>query len=142
MPSIRTWHAYLGILLAPSVLFFCLTGALQIFSLHEAHGSYVPPPLIEKLAGVHKDQVFAQKEHEAPNAEPEAKEGPPGPPEAEERAALDTTLLKWFFLFVALGLATSTCLGLWIGLTHVLRKRTGWFLLAIGIILPVGLVVF
>ncbi len=63
MSSIRIWHMYIGILIAPSVLFFALTGALQIFSLHEAHGSYVPPPLLEKLRRMHKDQVFARKEH-------------------------------------------------------------------------------
>jgi hypothetical protein len=44
--------------------------------------------------------------------------------------------LKCFFLVVALGLATSTLLGLWMGLTHIRHKRTGWWLLAIGIILP------
>jgi len=64
MSSIRIWHMYIGILIAPSVLFFALTGALQIFSLHEAHGSYEPPALLEKLSRLHKDQVFAQKEHE------------------------------------------------------------------------------
>ena len=46
MSSIRLWHSYIGILIAPSVIFFALTGALQIFSLHESHGSYTPPVLI------------------------------------------------------------------------------------------------
>jgi uncharacterized iron-regulated membrane protein len=64
MQSIRTWHTYIGILIAPSVLFFAFTGSLQLFSLHEAHDSYKPPPVIEKLASVHKDQVFALKEHD------------------------------------------------------------------------------
>jgi hypothetical protein len=49
--------------------------------------------------------------------------------------------LKWFFLVVALGLATSTSLGLWMGLTHVRHKRTGWVLLAAGVIVPVALVI-
>ena len=61
MLTIRTWHTYLGILIAPSVLFFALTGALQLFSLHEVHGSYTPLPVIEKLSKVHKDQAFAEK---------------------------------------------------------------------------------
>ena len=142
MSSIRTWHTYLGILIAPSVLFFALTGALQIFSLHEAHGSYRPLPLVEKLASVHKDQVFALGKHHEPPQEPPADahpgndEHPAGAPDHEDGPPLGTMLLKWFFLVVALGLATSTLLGLWMGLTHIRHKRTGWWLLTIGIILP------
>lgn len=140
MSSIRLWHNYIGVFIAPSVIFFALTGALQIFSLHEAHGSYEPPALIEKLSSVHKDQVFAQKQHEE-------RDEPVSPPPAkaehhvehDEGPTLGTVLLKWFFLFVALALATSTALGLWIGLTHIQRKRTGRWLLLAGIVLPVAL---
>lgn len=131
MLTIRTWHTYLGILIAPSVLFFALTGALQLFSLHEAHGTYEPAPLIEKLSMVHKDQVFAQKGHEENHAESAdgAEEHPGSPSEHEEEAPLATILLKWFFLLVAIALSASTLLGLWMGLTHITRKRTGWWLL-------------
>jgi hypothetical protein len=135
MSSIRIWHMYLGILIAPSVLFFALTGALQIFSLHEAHGSYEPPPLIEKLSRLHKDQVFAQKEHEEDKSEGAgAQEHPKA--ENEDQPRLGTVLLKWFCLLVALGLSISTLLGLWMGLTQLRRRRTGWWLLAVGIIVP------
>ena len=141
MPSIRTWHTYLGILIAPSVLFFAFTGSLQIFSLHEAHGSYEPPPLIEKLSRVHKDQVFAQKEHEKAKSEGAgAQEHPKA--ENEDQPRLGTVLLKWFCLLVALGLSISTLLGLWMGLTQLRRRRTGWWLLAVGIILPAALAFF
>jgi hypothetical protein len=145
MQSIRTWHTYIGILIAPSVLFFALTGTLQLFSLHEAHDSYTPPPLIEKLASLHKDQVFALKEHDhepeaAAGAQPqdhheESKEEDAGP-------SLGTRLLKWFFLVVAVGLISSTSLGLWMGLTHVRHKRVGWWLLLIGTVMPVALSFF
>jgi len=138
MPSIRTWHTYLGILIAPSVLFFALTGALQIFSLHEAHDSYVPPPLLEKLSSVHRDQVFALKAHDDEHHD-EHDEHAATAPEHEEEPALATTLLKYFFLLVALALCVSTSLGLWLGLTHVRHKRLGWWLLAVGIILPASL---
>jgi uncharacterized iron-regulated membrane protein len=43
MTSVRRWHSYIGLFIAPSVLFFSLTGAVQLFSLHEAHGKYQPP---------------------------------------------------------------------------------------------------
>jgi uncharacterized iron-regulated membrane protein len=60
MSSPRIWHTYIGLLIAPSVLFFAFTGALQLFSLHEAHGNYEPLPVIEKPAMLHRDQVFAR----------------------------------------------------------------------------------
>jgi hypothetical protein len=94
--------------------------------------------LIEKLSSVHKDQVFAAGHHHA--AAPKAKSASPKPDadaDEDKGPKLGTVLLKWFFLAVALGLVTSTCLGLWIGLTHVRHRRVGWFLLAGGAVLPV-----
>ena len=132
MSTIRLWHSYIGILIAPSVIFFALTGALQIFSLHESHGTYTPPALIEELSSMHKDQVFEQKHHDRQ---------PPRPEKHGESPRLGTVLLKWFFLFVALALASSTVLGLWIGLTHMRRKRTGAWLLLAGAVLPIALFV-
>ena len=142
MASIRVWHTYLGILIAPSVLFFALTGALQIFSLHEAHGRYEPPALLEKMSSLHKDQVLEPKAHEDHAArDSDAGANPPAAAQPAESPPLRTTVLKWFFLLVALGLIVSTFLGLWMGLTHITRKRTGWWLLAVGIAAPVVLVV-
>src|ERR1700734_2918035 len=114
MATLRRWHSYVGLFIAPSVLFFALTGATQIFNLHEAHGRYVPPALLEKLSSVHKDQVFAFGDHHT--AEPPAG-ARPDEHEDEDRPALSTVLLKWFFLVVALGLTGSTAVGIWMGLT-------------------------
>jgi hypothetical protein len=145
MSSLRTWHTYLGLLIAPSILFFSLTGALQLFGLHEAHGAYHPAVIIEKLGMLHKDQVFARSERHEQPPEPEAGTGHeehPGQSGEEEEGEAGTAqlLLKWFFLLVALGLATSTTLGLWMGLTHIRHKRTGRVLLVLGVIVPVALV--
>jgi hypothetical protein len=144
MGSLRLWHSYLGMLLAPSVLFFALTGALQIYNLHEAHGRYSPPPLIEKLSSVHKDQIFALHEHQGPQdaagaAAPPANDHPPD--EEEEAQPLGTVLLKAYFLMIAIGLIASTILGLWMGLTQVRNKRIGISLLVVGSILPVVLII-
>ena len=115
MSSIRLWHGYIGIFIAPSVIFFALTGALQIFSLHESHGSYTPPVIIEKLSSMHKDQVFEQKHHDDDDAQSKDNRQAPPPQQHEAGPTLGTMLLKWFFLFVALALCASTALGLWIG---------------------------
>jgi hypothetical protein len=152
MANIRTWHTYLGLLIAPSILFFALSGALQIFRFHEAHGDYQPPLLLEKLSRVHKDQVFAPDEHhehagdhapagakEGGDADPDH-EGAKGDEEHEHEGNAGTVLLKWYFLIVAVALTTSTCLGLWIGLRHVRHKRIGWVLVVIGTVLPTLLI--
>jgi hypothetical protein len=61
MMFLRRLHSWIGAFIAPSILFFSFTGALQLFSLHEAHGDYQPPVLIEKLGKLHKDQEFTAK---------------------------------------------------------------------------------
>lgn len=144
MASIRVWHTYLGMLIAPTILFFALTGALQLFSLHESHGAYQPLPLVEKLGMLHKDQVFALKErHERPPAPASAQNAPPPPADDDDdHVPLGTLVLKWFFLLVAAGLTSSTVLGLWIGLTHLRHKRVALGLLVAGVVLPVALTVF
>jgi hypothetical protein len=139
MTTIRTWHFYIGMLIAPSVLFFSITGALQLFSLHEAHGNYTPPMIIEKLSSVHQDQVFAPGHHH-----PDAK--PPGaaaaPADDDDKMKTSTLILKiYFFWIVAGGLIVSTLLGLWIGLTHPVRKRAAWILVGLGTIIPIALLV-
>jgi hypothetical protein len=143
--TIREWHSYIGAFVAPTVLFFALTGAAQLFNLHEAHGGYKPPAILEKLSSVHKDQVFELGDHPHPPAPPEADKTSAGSPAGDEddsdKTALSTTLLKYFFLLVALSLAVSTALGLWMGLTQTRRKRLAWVLVVAGTLIPVGLLV-
>ena len=144
--TLRRWHAYVGLFIAPSVLFFSLTGAIQIFSLHEAHGSYHPAVLLEKLSAVHKDQVFKAKhkqsapDHDAPQAAAGGAGGQPAEDEDEKQGA-STLALKWFFLVVSLGLITSTLIGIWMGATQIRRKGLVWTLLSVGTLVPLGLLV-
>jgi hypothetical protein len=147
--NIRRWHSYIGLFIAPSVLFFSLTGAVQLFNLHEAHGKYQPPAVVEKLSSVHKDQVFALGDHhEPPDAAPDAGKAPAeGQPPAgaaddDGKVTRSTLILKWFFLLVALCLAVSTTLGLWMGLKFSQRKRTGWLLVVAGTVIPAALLLF
>jgi uncharacterized iron-regulated membrane protein len=144
--SLRTLHTYLGMLIAPTVLFLAFTGLLQIYSLHEAHGGYTPPPLIEKLSSVHKDQVFRLGSHHdtpapksaarpsAPKPDGEGKSAEPKGPKAAMR------VLKAVFAAVAVGLATSTLIGIWMGLQQPLRRRTCAILLAVGTLVPAVLI--
>jgi hypothetical protein len=146
---IRQWHSYIGLFIAPSVLFFALTGASQLFSLHEAHGHYHPFAIVEKLSSVHKDQVFELGHHDDAAPEPDAATGKPadtakpaGAKEDDDKTELSTLLLKGFFLLVALCLTLSTALGLWMGLTQNRRKGIAWLLVIAGTLVPLGLLVF
>jgi hypothetical protein len=143
MMSTRQLHAYIGLFIAPSVLFFALTGALQLFDLHEAHGDYQPFALIEKLSSVHKGQVFAFGDHHVTDPGSETQKPAAGTAggaaEDEDKTELSTVLLRCFFLLVALCLVLSTALGLWIGLTQTRRRRVSWVLLLAGALIPVGL---
>jgi hypothetical protein len=141
MVGVRRWHAYIGLFIGPSVLFFALTGALQLFSLHEAHGTYQPPAIIEKLSSVHKDQVFAFGDHH--EAHPAQDAAPPAATtDDDDKTAISTYLLKGFFLLVALGLALSTGFGLWMGLTQARLGSIGWLLVICGGLIPVCLLLF
>ena len=136
---LRQWHGYIGAFIAPSVIFFALTGSLQLFNLHEAHGGYHPAQLIEKLARLHKDQVFAvDHDRGPPQAEPakNAAAGGPSAPEEDDRPGVSTYLLKWLFLVVALGLVVSTVFGVWIGLTRPRGRTATISLLVAGCALP------
>jgi hypothetical protein len=135
--SVRRWlrqaHLYVGVAIAPTVLFFALTGTLQLFSLHEPHGGYRPVPVIEKLGMLHKDQVFMLK----PKAPRPAEAGANRPRSGPRPAVL---ALKVFFLAVAVGLTFSTLLGLWMALTQARRKSILAALLGLGAFVPLVLV--
>jgi hypothetical protein len=132
---LRQIHLYVGVAIAPSVLFFALTGMLQLFTLHEPHGDYRPIPVVEKLGMLHKDQIFALKpKSPRPPAGPARAARPqPGPKPA-------VLALKVFFLGVAVGLVISTALGLWMALSQPRRKGLVLAVLALGALAPLLLV--
>jgi hypothetical protein len=143
--TLRQWHAYVGLFIAPSVLFFALTGSLQIFNLHEAHGSYHPAVLLEKFSAVHKDQVFEEPhdqsapDHDATHAAAGGGDQPTA--DEDEKQSVSTYALKLFFAVVALGLIASTLIGIWMATTQIRRKGLAWTLLIVGALLPIGLLI-
>jgi hypothetical protein len=143
MMIVRQFHTYLAVFIAPSVLFFALTGALQLFGLHESRGPYTPPPLIEKLGMVHKDQVFMLKPRRAPpKAQAAGQSAEIRKPPAKEEARKprqSTALLKDFFLAVSMALVATTGLGLWVALTQSRRRGLVWVLLVAGAVTPLAI---
>ena len=150
MLLIRRLHAYVGLFIAPSVLFLAVSGALQLFHFHEARGSYQPPALFEALGNLHKDQVL-EKQHERHGPPKAAAEGahegaPAAAPDGEHDddahagPGAATTALKWFFELISFGLIFSTLFGLWVGLKVTRTPMLSWGLLISGALIPILIV--
>lgn len=143
----RQWHLYLGTFFAPSILFFALTGALQLFSLHEGHPgeAYQPPALLVKLGSLHKKQTWAEKRGGPP---PGFVAGPMKRPQGEPkrggneggRESMPTVILKWFFLGASVGLVVSTLLGIYMAFKFNRSRLLIWGLLVGGTAIPAALV--
>jgi hypothetical protein len=148
---LRNIHLYLGMLFAPSLLFFAATGALQLFSLHEVrpNRAFVPPALFQELGMVHKDQVFALPRRRTPPPAAPQVAAPAGGETSPAAAALappqtagrgegwQVLALKIFFLLAAVGLFATTCLGVWIGLRPGRNRAAAAGLLVAGVAIPV-----
>lgn len=136
---LRRIHSWLGLFIAPSVLFFAVTGAYQLYGLHESGPGYKPAPLAEKLGRVHMKQVFEAKPvRAAAPARPEAGPAKAAPAPAKAKPTeLSVLLLRAVFLVVAIGLVVSTLIGVWMAQAHGRDKTLGWILLAAGAVLPV-----
>lgn len=150
--TLRRWHSYIGLLTAPSLIFFSLTGAYQIFGLHEAEGDYHPPAVLEKLSSVHRDQVLKphhdHDDHDHDHAHHHDEDaGAAKPPGAADQHKADdddevkapTLVLKWYFTVVAASLFVSSLIGIWMGVTQLGRKATAWSLLLAGALIPLVL---
>lgn len=147
----RLVHLYLGLFIAPSLLFFAFTGALQTFSLHETTrgSSYVPPSWAVTLAQIHKKQTPVVPPKRAPSPEKTSdatdKKTKPAdaavPPMPSSPVAHHHPLpLKIFFLIVAVGLFTSTISGIYMSYRYIRNRVLVTAMLVCGTIIPVALV--
>jgi hypothetical protein len=149
LKAIRLTHLYVGVFIAPALVFFAFTGAIQTFGLHEtARGSdYKPPAILVRLSQMHKNQtlVVPVRKPAPPAATPPAAR-PVVPPPAtspipkapEAPPAKKHTLLpmKLFFLLVALGLFTSTLTGLFMAYKYTRRAMLVTAVLLAGMLVP------
>jgi hypothetical protein len=145
---LRDWHSNISAFIAPVVVCFALSGAIQIFDLHQSRDGYTAPAFFVAIGQIHKNQRLpgihapgGMKRAGAPGG-PGGPGEPGGPPKDAPAPKPATLVLKWLFFIEALGLATTTVLGTWIGLTHAKRRRTMLGLLAAGTVLPIVLIGF
>jgi hypothetical protein len=148
----RLTHLYFGVFIAPALIFFAFTGALQTFSLHETTrgSSYKPPAWATTLAQIHKkqtpivpvrksppperssDRAFAASAPAAPAPTPAPSPAPTPAPRTHNAIPL-----KIFFLVVSIGLFVSTLSGLYMSYKYVRNKVLITVTLIAGTVLPV-----
>lgn len=149
MLKVRLVHFYLGVFFAPLILFFALSGVLQVFKLHEAYRD-VPGSQGDWIAWFgqfHKEQAWLPpRVAPARPATPAAKAVPDAAPMAGAKGALPereksaaSQPLKWLVATMGVALMGTTILGLWIASSYRNRRRGFVIVLAAGIVAPLAL---
>lgn len=145
---VRKAHLYIGLFIAPSLLFFAFTGSMQMLSLHDgAPGStYNPPRWLLSMAQLHKNATL----HIPADA---GKKPPVKPSVAADSAAGKKPVtmadlqkkhlpMKIFFELVAVGLFLSTLSGIYMSYKYARKSWviTAW--LVAGLVVPLLLTPF
>jgi hypothetical protein len=120
MRFLRRLHLYLGCLFAPALIFFAVTGAWQLYRVHDSakDGSYVAPHPVQVLSAVHMNSHL------------------PG------KRASEYTPLRLFSLLAAVGLVVTTLLGLVMAFRFSRSTVTPLAWLITGIAVPLGILFF
>jgi hypothetical protein len=143
--TIRRLHAWLGVLFAPSIILFALSGMCQLYGCHEGEGDDQPAGWVVRIAQLHMHQTVQvpgqrKKRPEPPAASPTtSSDAPPAAPApAEARPPRPTTgPLKAFFCAMSIALMLSSIAGLYIAFTSKRDRGLHIGLLAAGIVLPI-----
>lgn len=151
LKTVRLTHLYTGVFFAPTILFFAITGGLQMFGLHETSrgSSYVPPSILVHLAQLHKKGTLylpprralppvAVKAGESKADAPRSALPKVAVPEAAS-AATNPLPMKIFFAATAFALAVSTGTGLVMSWKYARRKGVVAAILGAGIVFPIVL---
>jgi hypothetical protein len=148
LKSVRLTHRYIRLFVAPTILFFTITGGLQMFGLHEtARGSsYVPPNILVHLSRLHKKgTLYLPRRKVAPSNSTKSDgakpDGPkleiPKPTQASPATPPPNSLpTKIFFAATVLALAVSTCTGIMMAWKYARRKSIALLIIAAGVLIP------
>lgn len=148
---VRQLHLYLGVFIAPALLFFAFTGSLQSLNLHETTPgrTYKPAAWIVTLAQLHKNQttivpVRKPRREASTKADSDKPTHPdPSPKTSAPEPPRPTHLpMKIFFVLVAIGLASSTFSGIFMAYKYSRGKLVVTGLLLAGVVVPLLLLAF
>lgn len=148
LKAVRQVHNFIGLFFAPTILFFAITGGLQMFGLHEASrgSSYAPPAILTHLSQLHKKGTLYFPPRKAPPsaaAKSDSSRADAPKPDSQRLAQVPLTPpppnplpMKIFFAATALALVMSTCTGIVMGWKYARRKSFVLLILAAGTGLP------
>jgi hypothetical protein len=148
LKAIRLTHNYIGVFFAPTVLFFSITGGLQMFGLHETSrgSSYTPPAILVHLSQLHKKGTLYIAPRKAAPSSPAKTEGPKAdvPKTDSPTSATPTPAspapnplpMRIFFAATALAFVISACTGLFMSWKYARRKALVVGVLLAGVVCP------
>lgn len=132
MKSIRRVHAWLGVLFAPSIILFAVSGLFQLNGCHEGES---PNSVVVRTAQVHIHQTTSLPNRRPPRAEAAPAASSPAPMHKESGESFRP--IKAFFMLMSLALLASSILGLWIAFTSKRDQKLNIALFIAGVILPI-----
>ena len=133
--QIRLAHYYAGVFFAPTIIFFALSGVLQVFKLHETYRETpgAQGDWIAWMSQVHKEAALIPPKA-APAKAPPKPEGAPVAPRPEPSHPF-----KWFAALMGVSLIGASLAGLWIAYNYPKRRRSFWITLLAGLVMPLVL---
>ncbi len=145
--ALRQYHHYIGVFLAPAILLFAVSGALQTFRLNEEKGyGGTPPAWMVWIAAVHKDQGPPREKRVAAKPAMAVTAAPAAVDHDHDAAARvrepapakrpSPLPLKIFVVLMSIGLIISTLLGVTIALNNRTTRRVSIMMLIAGTVLP------
>jgi hypothetical protein len=120
MKTLRTAHLYLGCLFAPLIIYFCLSGAWQLFRFNDVPKDEPAPvrAVLHALSSPHTNST-------APFRSPKTSH---------------STLFSVASLFAALGMIATAVLGVLLAFQLPARRRAALLCLLAGLLVPAALV--
>jgi len=148
MKLVRRLHMYAGVFFAPSIIFFALSGLIQLSEWHESEGGAEPAAWLVKLAEVHRIQSVDDLPKRGPR--PAAAAARPAsdnlgvdraaaakPPTPKRPEIHRSAPLKAFFALMSIALILSTLGGLAIAFQFRKQLALVGGLLAAGVGVPI-----
>lgn len=130
---LRQIHQYTGLFFAPAILFFAFSGMVQVIGVQDYKA---PPAWVSWMANVHKHQVGERPRRQRPPQPARAEAPKPAADHEAEEHAQPFVPLKIFVLLLALGLMTSTVIGILIALNSAVSRRNSWIAMGAGVVVP------
>ena len=132
LATLRLAHYYAGVFFAPTIIFFALSGVLQVFKLHEAYREApgAQGDWIAWMSQVHKESALIPPKAAPAKAPP--REGAQPRPEKPHP-------FRWFAALMGVSLIGAALAGLWIAYNYPKRRRAFFATLAAGIVVPLAI---